>query len=109
MSNQPQAELCYGVSLMSNGEDATIPESQLCDLMDKDLGKFKIYSCGQCDSWLGHILAIKHEENYFEYVNELGKNLPLRDPSWDEKLKNFCKTNKIPFKNPQWWLLAYYG
>ena len=109
MGYYPSAELCYGVSLMTKDENASISEEKLSELMDEDLGEFTIYSCGQDYHFNGYILAIKHEKDYFEVANPLGKTLPLNDASWDAKLKAFCEENKIPFQDPQWWLLASYG
>ena len=31
------------------------------------------------------------------------------DPSWDEKLKNFCDRTNFPWKQPAWYLWAYCG
>lgn len=31
----------------------------------------------------------------------------LAEPGWNDKLKAFCEKNKIPWKEPAWFLAAY--
>lgn len=104
MSNRPSASLVYGVEF-----DPPEDFEELDNIIEKE--KDITYAhFGMCDEDTSLILCIRNLGcDSYDWFNELGKTLPIALPEHDKMLKDFCDKNNIPFKEPQWFVLGYYG
>lgn len=68
-----------------------------------DLGR-----CGSCDdaSYFARPNAAEIKVDWGD-ATEI-KSLEV-DPTWEPKLRTFCERFGLPWREPRWWLVAYYG